>query len=63
MLSYYRKFHTYTSTSKEVCDLLAIDYMKKDMYGESGPIQMSFGDFHGVLHQAWPETFKLMKMN
>lgn len=58
MLPCYRKIHTYTPTSKEVCDFLAIDYMEKDMYGKSGPIQMSFRDFHGVFYQAWPETFR-----
>lgn len=55
---YYRKFHTYTPPSQEVHDLLALDYMDSEAQGTSGPIKVSFGDFHGPLQRAWPETFK-----
>lgn len=62
MLPYYQKFHTFTKPSEEVHDLLALDYMDPDLQGKSGPIKTSFGDFHGPLHQAWPQTFKAMNL-
>ncbi len=54
---YYQKFHTYTPPSKRVHDLLALDYMDDDAQGKSGPIKVSFGEFHGLLNRDWPETF------
>ncbi|KAL8704848.1 MAG: hypothetical protein Q9201_002007 [Fulgogasparrea decipioides] len=57
---YYQKFHTYIPPSKEINDLLALDYMDDDIQGKSGPIKVSFGDFHGPLQKDWPETFKRM---
>lgn len=62
MLPYYQKFHTFTKPSDKVHDLLALDYMDPDLQGKSGPIQSSFGDFHGPLHKAWPQTFKAMNL-
>lgn len=62
MLPYYQRFHTFTKPSKEVHDLLALDYMDPDLQGKTGPIQTSFGDFHGPLHRAWPRTFKAMNL-
>ncbi|KAL8725822.1 MAG: hypothetical protein Q9166_007109 [cf. Caloplaca sp. 2 TL-2023] len=59
---YYQKFHTYTPPSKEVNDLLALDYMDEGVQGNSGPIKVSFGDFHGPLQKDWPETFKRLNM-
>lgn len=32
--------------------------MDDDAQGKSGPIKVSFGDFHGPLQRDWPETFK-----
>lgn len=55
---YYQKFHTYSPPSKEVNDLLALDYMDGGLQGKSGPIKISFGGFHGPLQKEWPETFK-----
>lgn len=55
---YYQKFHTYTPPSKQIHDLLALDYMEEEVQGKSGPIKVSFGDFHGPLQRDWPETFK-----
>lgn len=55
---YYQKFHTYIPPPQEVNDLLALDYMDEDVQGKSGPIKVSFGDFHGPLQKEWPETFK-----
>ncbi|KAI4173725.1 MAG: hypothetical protein LQ348_006486 [Seirophora lacunosa] len=55
---YYKKFHTYCPPSKEVQDLLALDYMDEGLQGTSGPIKVSFGDFHGPLQKDWPETFQ-----
>ncbi|MCJ1466424.1 hypothetical protein MMC07_005043 [Pseudocyphellaria aurata] len=62
MLPYYQKFHTFAKPSKEVHDLLALDYMDQDLQGTSGPIKTSFGEFHGALHEAWPQTFKAMNL-
>ncbi|KAL8646383.1 MAG: hypothetical protein Q9210_006172 [Variospora velana] len=55
---YYKKFHTYCPPSKDVHDLLALDYMDETLQGTSGPIKVSFGDFHGPLQKDWPETFQ-----
>lgn len=55
---YIQKFHTYTPPSQEVHDLLVLDYMDPDVQGKSGPIKVSFGEFHGPLQRDWPETFK-----
>ena len=55
---YYRKFHTFTPASKEVHELLALEYMDGKLHGTSGPIKASFGSSHGPLETAWPETFK-----
>lgn len=63
MLPYYQKFHTFTKPSKEVHDRLALDYMDSDLQGKSGPIQTSFGEFHGPLHEAWPRTFKALNFD
>lgn len=62
MLPYYQKFHTFTKPSREVHDRLALDYMHPNLQGKSGPIQTSFGEFHGPLHEAWPQTFKAMNL-
>ena len=62
MLPYYQKFSSFTQPSKDVHDLLAHDYMDPDLQGKSGPIKTSFGEFHGPLHQAWPQTFKAMNL-
>ncbi|KAL8697701.1 MAG: hypothetical protein Q9224_002181 [Gallowayella concinna] len=59
---YYQKFHTYCPPSKEVNELLALDYMDESVQGKTGPIKISFGDFHGPLQKEWPETFKRLNM-
>lgn len=59
---YYQKFHTYTPPSKEVNELLALDYMDDAVQGKTGPIKVSFGEFHGPLQKEWPETFKRLNM-
>ncbi|KAL8847231.1 MAG: hypothetical protein Q9221_007718 [Calogaya cf. arnoldii] len=59
---YYRKFHTYTTPSKAVQELLALDYMDESLQGTTGPIKVSFGDFHSPIHKKWPETFKRLNM-
>ncbi|KAL8802394.1 MAG: hypothetical protein Q9223_006599 [Gallowayella weberi] len=59
---YYQKFHTYCPPSKEVNELLGLDYMDEGVQGKTGPIKVSFGDFHGPLQKEWPETFKRLNM-
>ena len=59
---YYQKFHTYTPPSQEVKDFLALDYMDEGVQRMTGPIKVSFGDFHGPLQKEWPETFKRLNM-
>ena len=58
LLPYYRKFHTFIPPSKDVHDLLALEYMNEKSQGTSGPIQVSFGGGHGPVEKAWPEAFK-----
>ena len=55
---YYRKFHTFTSPSKEAEEFLSLRWIDKMMHGTSGPIKTSYGKANGPLEKAWPETFK-----
>ncbi|KAL8671561.1 MAG: hypothetical protein Q9168_003946 [Polycauliona sp. 1 TL-2023] len=63
MAPYYRKFHTFNKPSKETADALATGYIDEQVQGATGPIQVSFPEFHGPLGKAWPETFKTLEFS
>ncbi|KAI9823826.1 MAG: hypothetical protein M1819_001127 [Sarea resinae] len=57
MAQYYRKFQTYHEPSAETRELLSIDYMDPKLQGDSGPLQVSFGDQYNSFNKAWVDTF------
>lgn len=55
---YLRKFHTFHEPSDEVKHRLGLKYMNPKTHGTSGPIQVSYGNYHtGILNAAWPATW------
>jgi choline dehydrogenase-like flavoprotein len=59
MLHYYRKFHTLTVPSQEICSHLGIDWIEEGVRGTNGPVQASFqGVIQDPISNAWVETFK-----
>ena len=63
MMPYYRKFHTlHVPSDAETKEHLGIDWVSKDLRGESGPVQASFqGVIQDPLSRAWVETFKTLE--
>ncbi|KAJ5949292.1 Glucose-methanol-choline oxidoreductase [Penicillium verhagenii] len=58
MAPYLRKFHTYSTPSEAMTELLdTARYMNKDKQGSSGPIPVSLPDVFGPFDKAWNETF------
>ncbi|MCJ1311400.1 hypothetical protein MMC25_005071 [Agyrium rufum] len=57
--SYYRKFYTLNLPDKAIKQHLGLDWIDKNVAGDSGPIQTSFtGVIDNPLPNAWVETFK-----
>ncbi|MCJ1243256.1 hypothetical protein MMC30_000453 [Trapelia coarctata] len=56
---YFRKFHTLTFPSSNICEQLDLGYLAKELNGTSGPVQASFGeDSYNAFNLAWSQTFK-----
>ncbi len=56
---YHKKFYTLTVPSTEACEHLGIDWVDKDIQGQSGPVQASFtGVVEDPLSKAWVDTFR-----
>ncbi|KAJ5540418.1 CAZyme family AA3 [Penicillium frequentans] len=56
---YLKKSQTFTPPSAEIKKELSLDYIDPSVQGESGPLQVSFGDgpFHSFI-RAWPRVFR-----
>ncbi|KAJ6010314.1 CAZyme family AA3 [Penicillium sp. IBT 35674x] len=61
---YLKKSQTYTPPSAEIKKELSLDYIDPSVQGESGPLQVSFGDgpFHSFM-RAWPKVFRSLNHN
>ena len=58
MQPYLRKFHTFHEPSEQVREHLSLDYLDPASHGTSGPVQVSYGNYHtDRLNAAWPATF------
>ncbi|KAJ5116244.1 CAZyme family AA3 [Penicillium angulare] len=59
--TYLKKSQTFTPPSAEIKEQLSLDYIESSVQGESGPIQISFGDgpFPSFVG-AWPKVFETL---
>jgi choline dehydrogenase-like flavoprotein len=61
---YLRKSQTFTPPSAEIREQLSLQYIDPAIQGDSGPLQVSFGDGpFPAFNSAWPKTFQTLNYN